>query len=147
MRFGVAGKKMYSMAHGIDFSEVRDGHERKSISKERTFKKDTSDYNFILDSFESLLRRIKKNLVRCRLNFKTVTIKVRYENFETRTHSRTLSFRTDNLDELSKTAKRLLNRFLDPNTKIRLIGVKVSNLAVTGKQGTLMELGADLNGK
>jgi nucleotidyltransferase/DNA polymerase involved in DNA repair len=69
--------------------------------------------------------------------FKTVTIKVRYENFETHTHSKTLPFMTNRSQDLKKTARELLQAYLRQDRKVRLIGVRVSSLVSGEKQMTL----------
>jgi DNA polymerase-4 len=62
---------------------------------------------------------------------------IRYENFETHTHSKTLPFITNRLQDLKKTAKELIQAYLKPERKIRLVGVRVSNLISAEKQKTL----------
>ncbi|UCE10719.1 MAG: DNA polymerase IV, partial [Candidatus Thorarchaeota archaeon] len=136
-KFGVAGRHIYRMAHGIDNSEVRERHSRKSISKNRTFEQDTSDFNRVLDTVERLTSRVHERLARRSLSFKTVSVRVRYENFETHSHSKTLNFKTSNLDELSKTARNLMEDYLHNGRKVRLVGVEVSNLSAAERQETL----------
>ncbi|MBS7621456.1 DNA polymerase IV, partial [Candidatus Bathyarchaeota archaeon] len=72
------------------------------------------------------------------LYFKTVTLRVRYENFETHTHSKTLPFITNRLQDLKKTAKELIQDYLKPERKIRLVGVRVSNFVSAEKQKPLV---------
>ncbi|MGB9959814.1 MAG: DNA polymerase IV [Candidatus Bathyarchaeales archaeon] len=138
--FGVMGKQLYLMAHGIDRSEVEERSEIKSISREKTFNEDTNDFNLVSKTLDGLAEEVYRDVLRQNLYFKTVTVKVRYENFETHTHSKTLSFITNRLDDLKKTAKELLQAYLNPNVKIRLIGVRVSNFASFEKQKTLVEI-------
>ena len=135
--FGVIGTQLYLMAHGIDKSEVEEQRQIKSISRDITFEEDTSDFNLVLDTLEKLAEEVHNDLVRQQLYFKTVTVRVRYENFETHTHSRTLPFMTNRLQDLKKTAKELIQDYLKPERKIRLIGVRVSNFISAEKQKTL----------
>ncbi|MEM3666824.1 MAG: DNA polymerase IV [Candidatus Bathyarchaeia archaeon] len=135
--FGVMGIQMYLMAHGIDKSEVEERSKVKSVSRESTFEEDASDFNFILSSLDKLSEEVYRDVLAQNLHFKTITIKVRYENFETHTHSRTLPYITNRLQDIKKTAKELLQSYLRPNRKIRLIGIKVSNLISAEKQKTL----------
>lgn len=60
--------------------------------------------------------------------FKTVTVRVRYEHFDTHTRSKSLLFPSNDLDILRNSAKRLIAPFLRGNKKVGLIGVRVSNL-------------------
>jgi DNA polymerase IV (DinB-like DNA polymerase) len=135
--FGVIGTQLYLMAHGIDKSEVEEQRQIKSISRDITFEEDTSDFNLVLDTLEKLAEEVHNDLMRQQLYFKTVTVRVRYENFETHTHSKTLPFMTNRLQDLKKTAKELIQDYLKPERKIRLIGVRVSNFISAEKQKTL----------
>ncbi|MEM3640859.1 MAG: DNA polymerase IV [Candidatus Bathyarchaeia archaeon] len=135
--FGVMGTQIYLMAHGIDRSEVEERSEVKSISRDVTFEEDTSDVNFVLNTLDRLSEQVYKDIVEQHLYFKTVTVRVRYENFETHTHSKTLSFITNRLEDLKRTARELIQAYFKPNRKIRLVGVKVSNLISAERQKTL----------
>jgi nucleotidyltransferase/DNA polymerase involved in DNA repair len=64
---------------------------------------------------------------------------VRYENFETHTHGKTIPLITNRPEDLEKTAKELMQHYLRPDRKIRLIGLRVSNFTSTEGQKTLVE--------
>jgi DNA polymerase IV (DinB-like DNA polymerase) len=135
--FGVMGTQIYLMAHGIDRSEVQEIGEIKSISRDTTFEEDTSDFEFVLKTLDELSEEVYRDVVRQQLYFRTVTVRVRYENFETHTHSKTLPFITNRLQDLKKTAKELVQAYLRPDRKVRLVGVRVSNFVSAEKQKTL----------
>ena len=135
---GVMGTQIYLMAHGIDRSEVEERGEIKSISRDVTFEEDTSNFEFILNTLDCLSEQVHSDALRQNLCFKTVTVKVRYENFETHTHSKTLPLITNRLQDLKKTARELMQEYLRLDRKIRLVGVKVSNFTSTEKQKTLI---------
>jgi len=136
--FGVMGTQIYLMAHGIDRSEVEERGEVKSISREVTFEEDTSNFDFILNALDGLSEEVCKDVLRQNLYFKTVTVKVRYENFETHTHSKTLPLITNRLQDLRKTSRELMQDYLRLDRKIRLIGLRVSNFTSTEKQKKLI---------
>ena len=136
--FGAMGTQMCLMAHGIDRSEVEERSGIKSISRDVTFEKDTSDTSFILDALDRLSEEVHEDVWKQSLYFKTVTVRVRYENFETHTHSKTLPLITNSLDDLKKTARELTLPHLRPEREIRLVGVRVSNFTSTQKQKTLI---------
>ncbi len=127
---GVMGTKLYLMAQGIDESEVIEREDRKSIGRELTFDEDTDDLGFVKGILDMLSECVYENILKKDLSFKTVTLKIRYENFETHVYSKTLPFRTRQLEHLKKIAKELLvNNLKDlEDLKIRLVGVRVSNL-------------------
>ena len=136
--FGVIGTQLYLMAHGIDKSEVEERGEIKSISREITFEEDTSNFEFILNALDRLSEEVCKDALRQNLYFKTVTVKVRYENFETHTHSKTMPLITNRLQDLKKTARELMQDYLRLDRKIRLVGLRVSNFTSTEKEKTLV---------
>jgi DNA polymerase IV (DinB-like DNA polymerase) len=136
--FGVMGTQIYLMAHGVDKSEVEERGEIKSISREITFEEDTSDFEFILNALDRLSEEVCKDASKQNLYFKTVTVKVRYENYETHTHSRTLPLISNRSQDLKKTARELIQDFLRLDRKIRLVGLRVSNFTSTEKQKTLV---------
>ena len=135
--FGVMGTQMHLMARGIDRSEVEPRTGVKSISHETTFEEDTADADTVLQALEALSEEVNKEALNQNLFYKTVTIKLRYENFETHTRSKTLPFMTNRQQDLKKTAKELLQTYLKPDRKVRLIGVRVSTFISGEKQKTL----------
>jgi DNA polymerase IV (DinB-like DNA polymerase) len=136
-KFGMLGTQLYLYAQGQDRSEVGFEGEVKSIGRNITFEKDTSDWNLVLKVLYRLCEAVHKELDQNHFLFKTVTITVRYENFETHTHSKTLPFLTSRLEDIKKTANELLQPYLRPERKIRLIGARVSSLVSTEKQTRL----------
>lgn len=136
--FGVMGTQLYLMAHGIDRSEVEERSEVKSISRDVTFEEDTSDFDLVLNTLDKLSEDVHDDAAKQNYGFKTVTIRVRYENFETHTHGKTLPLMTNRLQDLKKTARELMHAYLRTDRKVRLIGVRVSNLTSTKKQKTLL---------
>jgi DNA polymerase IV (DinB-like DNA polymerase) len=136
--FGVMGLQMHLMAKGIDRSEVEERIGVKSISHETTFEEDTSDSEVIFQALDALCEEVLKEAVNQHLLFKTVTVKIRYQGFETHTRSKTLPFLTNRLRDLQKTANELLFSNLGKDRKVRLIGVRVSSLISGEKQRTLI---------
>ncbi len=137
-KFGVMGMQMYLSAHGVDSSEVEEREGVKSISHETTFEEDTDDAAAVLKALDVLSEDVAKETAEQQLFFKTVTIKVRYENFETHTTSKTLPFMTNRPQDLRKTARDLLRPYLERSRKIRLIGVRASSFVSGEKQTTLV---------
>ena len=135
--FGVGGTQLYLMAHGIDRSEVEERGQAKSISRDVTFEEDTMDFEFVLSTLDELSEEVHKDVLSQSFCFKTVTIRVRYENFETHTHGKTFPLMTNRVQDLKKTARELMRGYLRSERKIRLIGVRVSNLTSIQEQKTL----------
>jgi len=108
------------------------------MSRDTTFEEDTSDVNHILETLDALAQDVHKQLVEPNFTCKTITVKIRYENFETHTHGRTLPFLTDRLRDIQKTARELIREFLRHERKVRLVGVRLSGLVSTEKQRRLI---------
>lgn len=137
-RFGVVGTALYLMAHGIDRSEVEERSQIKSIGRDVTFQEDTTDFDYVLKALDALAEDVYQEFSEQQFRFKTVTVRVRYENFETHTHSKTLPFVTDRSQDLKKTARELIQPYLRADLKIRLIGVRASNFVSGLKQQKLI---------
>jgi DNA polymerase IV (DinB-like DNA polymerase) len=137
-RFGIMGAQYHFSARGMDNSEVAEKGVVKSVSRETTFEEDTSDFGLILETLDTLSQDIQEELVEHKLLFKTATIKIRYENFETHTRGKTLPFFTNNLHSLQKTTKELIQPYLNKTRKIRLVGVRASNLISSKEQKALV---------
>lgn len=133
-KFGVSGTQLFLSAQGRDNSEIQERWERKSMSREITFEEDTSDSVFILESLDAISEDLHEELTASKYTFKTITVKIRFKNFETHTHSKTLPFFTDRKKDIQKNAGDLVQDYLVVDRKIRLIGVKLSNLISTKKQ-------------
>ena len=131
---GSWGTLLYLMALGIDSSEVGERSQTKSISREITFEKGMSNFEFIQKALDRLSEEVHRDILRQNLFFKTVTVRFRYENLGTRTHSKTLFYVTNRLQDLKKMAKELMRVYLRSDNKVRLVGVKVSNFISTEKQ-------------
>lgn len=136
-KFGSMGIQYHLLARGIDESEVAEKRQVKSVSRERTFEADTSDYDLVLETLDKISKEVHKDIMKLEMLFKTVTIKIRFKNFETHTHGKTLSFFTDRLQDLQKTARELAQTYLRQDRKVRLIGVRTSTLASRKEQKTL----------
>lgn len=135
--FGAIGLQIHLMAKGLDVSEVEERVGVKSLSHETTFEEDTADLNVILQALKALCEGVWKETVQQKLLFKTVTVKIRYQGFETHTKSKTMPRLTNRVEDLKKTAKELLQSYIRSDRKIRLIGVRVSRLVSCEKQKTL----------
>lgn len=127
--FGNTGRHFWDLAHGIDGRVVEPAAEAKSISNEITFDEDTSDEKMIqralMSLCESVSARMRNEGLRCR----TITLKIRLEGFKTYTRSVSISHVTNYVDSLYKEIKALYNNFDTERKRVRLVGVKATNLS------------------
>lgn len=127
--FGKNGEWVWNVANGFDAREVKEFHgDRKSISKERTFYEDTEDLNLILSKLEEINNRIHKNVIKNKIYYKTVTLKIRLEGFITYTRSKSFTHHVQDKEQVLKVIIELLNQFSTVNKKVRLVGIRLSNL-------------------
>jgi DNA polymerase IV (DinB-like DNA polymerase) len=126
-RFGRGGIALHEIALGIDDSEVKERDGMKSVSRETTFEQDTDDLATLVVVMDSLVEDVHRDLVGEELRFRTVTVKIRYEGFVTKTRAKTLMHYTDSKRMLCSSAQDLL-RILWGGSRIRLIGLRVSSL-------------------
>lgn len=135
--FGETGDRLYRLCRGIDEREVVPDHQAKSIGQEQTYPQDMQDPDHVrsvmLDQAQQVGRRLRAKA----LLAKTVTVKIRFGDFETITRSTTLDRPTDLTDDLYHAARTLFDRWADVAfVPVRLIGVTASQLSET-TQGEL----------
>ncbi len=125
--FGNSGSWLLDRAKGQDEREVEPYSERKQISVENTFQKDTKDLKFLKNALDEFAEEIFYDLLQGGKQASTVTLKVKYFDFEQITRSKTFSKPILNAAQISETAFELLrSKTLAGKKAIRLIGVGIS---------------------
>lgn len=125
-RFGRSAVSLQVLARGTDTGELEEYNGVKSVSRETTFEADTDDPDLLSATLEALADAVHRNLAEESLRFRTVTVKIRYQGFQTRTKSRSLSRFTDSKDPIRTCSKTLLHEMND-GRKVRLIGIRLSS--------------------
>ncbi len=139
---GKSGIGIWQKANGIDNSPVVAYQERKSISLERTFQKDTTDLRkldtLMVAMAESLAFQLRQGnkLTAC------VTVKIRYSDFNTYTLQKRIPY-TSNDDLLISITKELFQKLFEKRLLVRLIGLRFSHLVGGGHQINLFEDSAE----
>lgn len=126
--FGKNGRVIWNKANGIDNSPIVQYHERKSISNERTFGKDTTDIAMLKtvvaamsDNLSYLLRKGNK-LTSC------IAVKLRYADFNTYTKQLKIPYTAaDHI--LTPKILEIFDQLYDKRLLVRLVGVRFSDLA------------------
>ena len=90
-RFGKAGRFYYQVARGEDDLPVNPNRIRKSIGSEQSFAEDLSDLESMSSELESLSRQVKERMDRHQRYGYTLTLKVKYADYEQITRSRTIA--------------------------------------------------------
>jgi DNA polymerase-4 len=135
---GKPGKDIWKKSNGIDNSAVEPFHERKSLSTERTFEKDTID----VVKLESILVAMAENLAyQLRKGNKVtgcVAVKIRYSDFNTHTQQLRIPY-TSADHVLIKLVKELFRKLYNRRLLVRLIGVRYSELVTGSLQMDIFE--------
>jgi len=127
--FGSWSAHMRDVARGIDESPVQEWTgPPKSIGSETTFHEDTREPEVVWSVVRDLVDEVHPQLAHEGLVYRTVGVKVRFEDFETHTAARSLKVHTREREPIEEQARALLRKFLEDGRKIRLLGVRLSNL-------------------
>ncbi len=134
--FGKYGLYLHEAANGIDRSEVAENYEIKSINRNFTFEADTKDESLIFAAINEMLKDAHSALIGNNFCCKTIGVRVRFEDFETRTKEKTLSEATTDVIAIKNVAKKLLQPFFSNKRKIRQVGIRLAHLEEIDKQQT-----------
>jgi len=125
---GKNGLSIWKKAHGIDHTPVIPFHERKSISTESTFNSDTINVDYLKNMITSMIENVNFDLRKEQKLCACLTVKLRYTNFDTYTTQ--IKFPHTSSDRLLvKHAHALFEKLYNKRMRVRLIGVRLSDLA------------------
>lgn len=125
--FGKAGSYYFEIVRGNDERPVEPHRERKSIGAENTFESDLSSREDLLFQLSNLADEVSRRIERAGISGKTVTLKVKFNNFEQITRSKTHYTYFNSHEELLKIGTELLLRELPFEMGVRLLGLTLSN--------------------
>jgi DNA polymerase-4 len=137
--FGQWGSALYRKSRGEDAFEFFLDAEPKSISHNHTFGVDTDDTESLRSTLSHLGQKAGKRLRDAGLSARTVTLTIRYSDFRTTTHAKTLPEST-NLDAvILATLRELFEARLQCTRKVRLLGSALSSFTHGEGQLDLLE--------
>jgi DNA polymerase-4 len=125
---GKFGKRLRALSSGSDDSLVTPHAPHKSISSERTLAADTRDVKLLKRYLLRQSGEVARQLRQAGVRAKTITIKIKDEDFKTVTRRTTIAVPTQSSKTIYKHAARLMHDF-KTNKKIRLIGVGTSGFS------------------
>ena len=126
--FGKAGGYYYHIARGIDPRPVQPNRIRKSIGKETTLSEDIVDRGQLLTILSDLADRVALLLQNKETSGLTLTLKVKYADFQQVTRSMTGEEPLDTAAEMLTLAEELLAKTEAGERPVRLLGLTVSSL-------------------
>lgn len=127
-QFGKAGRHYYLIAQGIDERPVNPDRIRKSWGAETTFEEDLSDVSEMLEHLRQLSAKVLSKMEARQSMGSTITLKVKYEDFEMVTRSLTISETFSSERDTTEYLSALLAKTDAGKRKVRLLGVSFSNL-------------------
>ncbi len=135
---GANGKELWKKANGIDENPVVPYSEKKSISSERTFATDSIDILEIKRIISGMAEKLAYQLRQEKWLTSTVVIKIRYSNFDTETKQHKIAY-TSADHTLSRVALELFNKVYTRRMRIRLVGLRFTDLVHGNHQMNLFE--------
>ncbi|WP_136482069.1 DNA polymerase IV [Cognatitamlana onchidii] len=135
---GKNGLSIWKKANGIDNRPVIQYHERKSISTERTFNKDTTNVSKLRGIIIAMAENLAYQLRRGNKLTACITFKIRYSDFQTYTQQQRIPY--SSMDHsIIPVVLDLFKKLYHRRLLVRLIGVKFSHLVEGGHQINLFE--------
>jgi DNA polymerase-4 len=126
--FGKAGAYYYSISRGIDERPVRANRIRKSVGAENTFSSDLTEFGPMAAELQPLVDKVWRHCESTGTRGRTVTLKVKFADFEIISRSQSLAGPVDSRPELERVAIGLLERLMPMPKAVRLLGVSISAL-------------------
>jgi DNA polymerase-4 len=136
-KFGKYGPKMHELSMGIDDRDVVPYQEAKSIGNEETFNEDILDIDLAKKELLALASKVARRLRREGVEGKTITLKVKYNDFVLITRSITLNKFINDGTIIYETTCGLLKKTETGKKPVRLLGISVSQLSTHGGEEQL----------
>ncbi len=131
--FGKAGAYYYSIARGVCHRQVKPHRVRKSVGAERTFFSDLYTFGSAQEALQEVLDKVWRHCEQAGLRARTLTLKVKYSDFQQITRSRTGEAPLASRSEIEQISSTLLAPIFPLAKSIRLLGVSLSSFANAGE--------------
>lgn len=125
--FGKTGSFFYKIVRGIDDRAVEPFRETKSVGAEDTFAEDIYEADDLCRQLEKLAAIVAERLTRHGLQGRTITVKIKYNDFKVITRSKSFAIPQTDRNLILETAKELLFATIPAPKGIRLLGISLSN--------------------
>ncbi len=125
------GHYLYEASRGIDDSPIVTHWEPRSMSREMTFETDVNNWQVIAKTLAELTKDVVMSMRQDGYRGRTVTLKIRFSDFETHTRSISLKEPVDSEETIRRTAFECLKK-VELKKRVRLIGMRMSNLEKAG---------------
>jgi DNA polymerase IV len=139
--FGKVGRYYFDIARGVDNRPVNPDSIRKSVGVENTFNHDIFEPDELYRELDDIIEQLWRRMQRANAYGKSITLKIKFADFESLTRSRTSQLSVIDKSFLAKISYEMLNNLLPMPKGVRLIGISFSNLEfadeMLGRQLTL----------
>jgi DNA polymerase-4 len=126
--FGKPGAFFYDIVRGIDERPVEPDQERKSVGTELTYEKDLTTRFEVIAELYKLEKELMERLEHSETTGRTITLKIKFSDFRQITRSKTLQSYVRNFETLHKEVSEIRKSLKLEGSRIRLLGLSVSNL-------------------
>ena len=127
-RFGKAGSYYYSISRGVDDRAVRPDRVRKSVGAENTFERDLWTLEEMSAELQPIIDKVWHYCEQAGVQGRTVTLKIKYQDFEQSTRSRSFPAWVESRAAVEKVSLELLTSLFPVRKGVRLLGVTLSSL-------------------
>lgn len=138
--FGKSGAYYYNIVRGIDNREVQPHRERKSQGAEETFRRDITDPEQLSEQLRRVIDRLWRRIENLNLEAKTLTLKIKFSDFEVISRSHTTLNYFQGKDAIESHAFQLFEAEGQLIKPVRLIGVSLSNFKKEDDKPSQLEL-------
>lgn len=126
--FGKSGAYYYWISRGVDDREVRASRIRKSVGAETTFSQDLTAFDAMAAELQPLIDKVWRHCADKGSRGRTVTLKVKFNDFQIITRSRSVPVAVASRDDLERLSVALLQNEMPVRKPVRLLGVSLSSL-------------------
>ncbi|KZD21342.1 DNA polymerase IV [Tardiphaga robiniae] len=138
--FGKAGTYYYWISRGIDERPVHANRIRKSVGAENTFSDDLADFDAMVAELQPLIDKVWRHCENTGNRGRTVTLKVKFSDFEIISRSRSVAFIVGSRDDLANIAVGLLENAIPLPKAVRLLGISLSSLQSDVEEAPQLDL-------
>jgi DNA polymerase IV len=139
-KFGKVGSYYFQIVRGQDDRPVEPNRIRKSIGAEESYADDLVDYHAIISALEEIAESLQQRIERNETSGRTLTLKVKYADYQQVTRSRTVSESIYDAAAMISLAKELLQTTEAEEKHVRLLGLAISNLDCEREESDVVQL-------
>lgn len=125
--FGKSGSHFYNIVRGIQYSEVKPDRIRKSVGTENTYFENKTTHEEIIAALEEIANETEKRLQSIQTKGKTITVKLKFNDFTVQTRSKTLPHYVQLKQDFFPVVLELIDQS-EISLPLRLLGISISNL-------------------